>query len=212
MKIITIKLKLAAVGLMPLTLLALTSCSSPPPYTPGTVYQPPSTAVQPTGPQIIGSGVTAGTASGMWQVESVDTAARSVVLRRADGTTAAFTVGPDAVNFDKIKAGDKIISTVSTSWVAYLVKGGVPPSSVTNAAFQGQPKGSQPGGVMIRTVEYHAKILDINYATRKVVLQYGTNDAKRVTAGSEVNLTAVRVNDDVLIRTTEAAAIALVNP
>jgi hypothetical protein len=206
-------MKLAAGGLMPWLLLALTSCSSaPPPYAPGTVYQPPATATQPTGPQIIGSGMTAGTTSGMWQVESVDTAARSVVLQRADGTTAAFTVGPDAVNFDKIKTGDKIISTVSTSWVAYLVKGGVPPGSVTKAAFAGQPKGSQPGGVMIRTVDYHAKILDINYATRRVVLQYGTNDAKRVTAGPEVDLTALRVNDDVLIRTTEAAAIAVVNP
>jgi hypothetical protein len=206
-------MNLAAGGLMPLLLLALTSCSSaPPPYTPGTVYQPPSTAVQPTGPQIVGSGVTAGTASGMWRVQSVDTAARSVVLRRANGTTTTITVGPDAVNFDKIKAGDKIISTVSTSWVAYLVKGGVLPGSVTNAAFQGQPKGSQPGGVMIRTVDYNAKVLDINYATRRVVLQYGKNDARRVTAGPEVNLTAVRVNDDVLIRTTEAVAIAVVNP
>jgi hypothetical protein len=33
-----------------------------------------------------------------------------------------------------------------------------------------------------------------------------------VTAGPEVDLTALRVNDDVLIRTTEAAAIAVVNP
>jgi hypothetical protein len=209
----TITMKLAAVGLMPLLLLALTSCSSaPPPYTPGTVYQPPSTAIQPTTPQMIGSGVTAGTASGMWQVESVDTAARTVVLRRADGSIATFTIGPDAVNFDKIKAGDKIISTVSTSWVAYLVKGGVPPGSVTNAAFAGQPKGSQPGGVMIRTVDYHARVLDINYATRRVLLQYGTDNAKSVTAGPGVDLTAVKVNDDVLIRTTEAAAIAVANP
>jgi hypothetical protein len=209
----TITMKLAAGGLMPLLLLALTSCSSaPPPYTPGTVYQPPSTAVQPTSPQMIGSGVEAGAASGMLRVESVDTAARTLLLRRADGSTATFTAGPDAVNFDKIKAGDSIISTVSTSWVAYLVKGGVPPNSVTNAAFLGKPRGSQPGGVMIRTVDYHARILDINYATRRVLLQCGTNNAKSVTAGPGVDLTAVKVNDDVLIRTTDAMAIAVANP
>lgn len=208
----TLTIKLATGGLMPLLLLALASCSSAPPYIPDTVYQPPATATQPDSPQIIGSGVTVGTSSGMLQVESVDTAARTVVIRRADGTAATYTVGPEAVNFDKIKAGDNIISTMSTSFVVYLVKGGVSPNSVTNAAFLGKPKGSQPGGVMIRTVDYHARVLDINYATRRVILQYGTNDAKSVTAGPNVDLTAVRVNDDVLIRTTEAVAFAVVKP
>ena len=192
--------------------LVLTSCSSTPPYAPGTVYEPPATAIQPASPQIIGSGVSAGTTSGMVTVQSVDATTRTVVLQRADGTTATFTAGPEAINFDKIKAGDSVISTATTSFVVYLVKNGVPPNSVTNAVFSGKPKGSQPGGVMIRTVDYHAKVLEINYATRKVVLQYGTNDARIVTAGPGVNLTAVRVNDDVLIRTTEAAAIAVVKP
>jgi hypothetical protein len=209
----TINIKLAAGGLMSLMLLALASCSSPPPpYVPGTVYQSPSTATPPTGPQFIGTGVEAAAASGMLQVQSIDTVARTVVLVRPDGSAVTFTAGPEAVNFDKIKPGDNIISTVSASFVVYLVKNGVPPSSVTNTSFLGKPKGSQPGGVLIRNVDYNAKVLDVNYATRRVVLQYGTNTAKTVVAGPDVNLTAVMVNDDVLIRTTEAMAIAVVKP
>ena len=207
------KIRLAVCGLMSLMLLVLTSCSSPPPpYAPGTVYQPPSTATPPTGPQFIGTGVEAAAASGMLQVQSIDTAARTVVLVRPDGSAVTFTAGPEAVNFDKIKPSDNIISTVSGSYVAYLVKNGVPPSSVTNSSFLGKPKGSQPGGVLVRTVDYNAKVLDVNYATRRVILQYGTNSAKTVVAGPNVDLTAVMVNDDVLIRTTEAMAIAVVKP
>ena len=101
---------------------------------------------------------------------------------------------------------------MSASYVAYLVKNGVPPGSVTNTSFLGKPKGTQPGGVLIRNVDYNAKVLDVNYATRRVILQYGTNSAKTVVAGPSVDLTAVRVNDDVLIRTTEAMAIAVVKP
>jgi len=209
----TINIKLTAGGLMTSMLLALTSCSSPlPPYVPGTVYQPPSTATPPTGPQFIGTGIEAAAASGMLLVQSIDTAARTVVLVRPDGSAVTFTAGPEAANFDKIKPGDNIISSVSASYVAYLVKNGVPPGSVTNTSFLGKPKGTQPGGVLIRNVDYNAKVLDVNYATRRVILQYGTNSAKTVVAGPNVDLTAVRVNDDVLIRTTEAMAIAVVKP
>jgi len=50
----------------------------------------------------------------------------------------------------------------------------------------------------------------IDYATRRVVLQLGKDQAQQVQAGPGVNLLAVHVNDDVLIRTTEAIAIAVV--
>jgi hypothetical protein len=65
---------------------------------------------------------------------------------------------------------------------------------------------------MIRIVDYHAKVLVINYANRRVVLQYGKDQAQQVQAGPGVNLQALHVNDDVLIRTTEAVAIAVVPP
>jgi hypothetical protein len=61
-------------------------------------------------------------------------------------------------------------------------------------------------------VDYHAKILAVNYASRWVVLQFGKDQARQVQAGPGVNLLAVHVNDDVLIHSTEAVAIAVVPP
>jgi hypothetical protein len=123
-----------------------------------------------------------------------------------------FKVGPEYPNFDQIKVGDSFLTTVSKTYVVFLTKGGVPPSSETNYVASTMPAGAQPGGVMIQTMDYHAKILVLNNETRQVVLQYGKGEAQEVQAGPDVNLQAVHVNDDVLIRVTEAIAIAVAPP
>ena len=63
---------------------------------------------------------------------------------------------------------------------------------------------------MIRTVDYHAQVMVINRANRRVLLRYGVNDTKSVQVDPGVNLSLVHMNDNVLIRTTEAMAIAVV--
>ena len=123
-----------------------------------------------------------------------------------------FSVGPQYVNFNRVKVGDSFMSTMSKTFAAYLVKPGVVPSSLTNYVANTMPPNSQPGGVMIRNVNYNAKILVLNYATRRVVLQFGGNQAQEVQVGPGVNLQALHVNDNVFIRTTEAIAIAVVSP
>jgi hypothetical protein len=167
---------------------------------------------EPAAPVLIGSGASASATSGIVHVEAIDYTNRTCLLGRPDAEPIQFTVGPEYVNFDKIKVGDTFTTTVSKNFVAYLVKGGVPPNSITNAVVTTKPKGSQPGAVMIRMVDYHAKILAVDYATRRVLLQYGKEEAKQVQAGPGVNLPAVHVNDDVLVRTTEAITIAVVSP
>jgi hypothetical protein len=167
---------------------------------------------EPAAPVFIGSGASASASSGIVRVDAIDYTNRTCLLGRPDGETILFKVGPEYVNFDRIKVGDSFMTTVSKNFVAYLVKGGVPPNSVTNYVSSTKPAGSQPGGVMIRTVDYHAKILVINRANRRVVLQFGKDQAQQVQAGPGVNLQALHMNDDVLIRTTEAIAIAVTSP
>jgi hypothetical protein len=196
----------------PLLLAALAllgGCSSPPPLPPDT-YAPPPPA-DPAAPVFLGSGVAAGAASGMATVMAIDYTNRTCLLGWPDGDNINFKVGPEYVNFDRVKVGDTFMTTMSRSFVAYLVKGGVMPSSVTNIVVQTKPAGSQPGGVMIRNVDYHANVLEVNYATRGVVLRYGVDQARYVVAGPGVNLNLVHVNDDVFIRATEAVAIAVVS-
>ncbi len=189
----------------------LNGCSSPPPNLTD-IYPPLPAPAAPDAPIFLGSGASASAASGMVQVDAIDYTNRTVLLSRPDGQTMWFKVGPQYVNFDRVKVGDRLMSTTSKTFAAYLVKPGVSPSSITNAVATTMPAGAQPGGVMIRNVDYNAKVLVLDYATRRVVLQYGKNQAQQVQVGLGVNLQAVHVNDDVFVHTTEAMAIAVAPP
>jgi hypothetical protein len=189
----------------------LSGCSSSSQYL-GDTYPALPAPASPNEPIFLGSGASAGVASGIVYVKAVDYTNRTVLLDRPDGVTLTIKVGPDAVNFNKVKVGDSLMTTTSESFVAYLVKPGVSPGSIASYLTSTAPPDSQPGGVMIRNVDYHAKVLEVNYGTRGVVLKYGVDEAKYVIAGPNVNLLALHVNDDVFIRTTEAIAIAVVSP
>lgn len=207
------KAKLAIYCSVPVLLAALqflAGCSSNPPLMPDT-YAPPPPA-DPSAPIFLGSGASASAASGVVQVEAIDYTNRTALLGWPDGTTQLFTVGPQYVNFDRVKVGDSFMTTMSKTYAAYLVKPGVSPGSITNYVAGTMPQGAQPGGVMIRTVDYNAKILVLDYASRVVVLKYGKDQAQEVEVGPGVNLQALHVNDDVFIHTTEALALAVAPP
>jgi hypothetical protein len=200
---------------LPLLLLAATQflggCSSPQSI-PADTYAPLPAPAAPNAPIFIGSGASASAASGMVRVDAIDYTNRTVLLSRPDGETVLFSVGPQFTNFDEVKIGDSFITTVSKTFAAYLVKPGVSPSSITNYVAETMPAGAQPGGVMIRNVNYNAKVLVLDYATRRVVLQYGKDEANEFQVGPGVNLQDLHVNDDVFIHVTEAMAIAVTPP
>ena len=198
-------------SLMLVLLSFLDGCSSSPQYL-GDTYPPLPAPASPNTPILLGSGATASAASGIVYVKAIDYTNRTVLLDRPDGETLSLKVGPDAVNFNRVKVGDSLMTTMSESFVAYLVKPGVSPDSITSYLASMAPPDSQPGGVIIRNVDYNAKILVLDYATRLVVLQYGKNQARQIQVGPEVNLQELHVNDDVFIRTTQAIAIAVTPP
>jgi hypothetical protein len=209
MKITPTILKWFSALLLLAALQFLGGCSSPPPPIADT-YPPLPAPAAPDTPIFLGSGASASAGSGVVTVDAIDYTNRTCLLGWPNGRTIQFTVGPEYVNFDRVKVGDSFMTTLSKTYAAYLVKPGVSPSSITNGVATTMPAGAQPGGVMIRNVDYNAKILVLNYGTRRVVLQYGQNQAQEVQVGPGVNLQALHVNDNVFIHTTEALAIAVV--
>ena len=212
MKTTTTLVKYFIAPLLLAALQFLNGCSSTPPQPVADTYPPLPAPAAPDTPIFLGSGASASAGSGLVYVNAIDYTNRTVLLSRADGQTMLFSVGPQYVNFNRVKVGDSFMTTMSKTFAAYLVKPGVSPSSITNYVAQTMPPNSQPGGVMIRNVDYNAKILVLDYAARRVVLQYGENQAQEVRVGPGVNLTALHVNDDVFIHTTEAVAMAVTPP
>jgi hypothetical protein len=198
-------------SLLPVVLQFAGGCSSTPQYLADT-YPPLPVPASPSAPILLGSGATASVASGIVYVKAINYTNHTVVLSRPGEEPMLLRIGPDAPNFNKVKVGDSLMTTTSESFIAYLVKPGVSPDSITNYLANTTPPDSQPGGVLIRNVDYHAKILVLDYASRLVVLQYGKDQARQVQVGPEVNLQDLHVNDDVFIRSTEAMAIAVTPP
>jgi len=186
--------------------LATIGCSSTPQLPP----PPPTTsAPAPTAPDLIQAGFEVETAAGEATVVSVDTQRRKLTLKRADGSTAVYKAGTNVVNFGQIKAGDEVLATVTEDCAFFVMKGGGTPGAAGMLAVARAPKGDAASGVFIETIDINAKVLDVDREARRVLLQYETSEAKSIKVGPNVDLTNVTIGDAVMIRGTEAMALAV---
>ena len=190
--------------------LVIAGCSSAPKATTAVSAAP----VQPTPaqPAVVDAGVEVETATVTARIEVIDSTRRGISLRRADGTLATYRAGPEVVNFDQLKAGDEVVMTVTETCALFVVTGGVLPGVTGSTVIARAPKGAAPGGMALSTLDYNATILDIEGDSRKILLKYGPDQAKSIKVGPGVELSKLRVGDDVLVRATEAMAITVVKP
>ena len=195
-------LKLATTLIVPaMLLLAMTSCSST-----------PKSETAAAGPEITRGGVVVDALTSTATVQSVNAADRSVVLAHPDGSTTTYECGPDVRNFDQIKVGDQVTATVAESLAIVLIKGDVPAAAGTASAIVRAPLGAKPGGRIVHTVGFTAKVLYVDYPARVVTLQTADGQKKTVKVGPDVNLGNVNPGDDVGVKITRAFAISVQSP
>jgi len=200
-------LRLSATIVTAAGLLALVSCSSAPKEQTTAATDNPM-----TGPRVERGGIVLDAVTVTATVQSVNPTDRSVVLQRPDGTTTTYECGPDVRNFDQIKVGDQVTVTAAEELALALVKGGVPPVAGTASAIVRSPLGAKPGGKIVDTVAFTAKILNVNAASRQVTLQMPDGQSKTVKVGPDINLANVNPGDDVGVRLTRALAISVTEP
>ncbi len=201
-------LKLAVALVVPALLpLALTSCSS----TPKSESAAESSSAA-TSPEIVRGGVVVDALTGTATVQSVNAADRTVVLAHPDGSTTTYECGPDVRNFDQIKVGDQVTATLAESVAVALIKGDVPAAAGTASAIVRAPLGAKPGGRIVNTTGFTAKVLYVDYPGRVVTLQTADGQKKTVKVGQDVNLGNVNIGDDVGVKITRAFAISVQSP
>jgi hypothetical protein len=187
-------LKLAAMMAVPMALLALSSCSST------------STADSLRGGVVVDS-VTA-TAT----VVSINADDRTVVLRRGDGNDTTYTCGPEVRNFNQIAVGDQVNATVAEELALILVKGGMAPVMAQTTAVIRAPLGAKPGGKVLDTVSFTARVVALDATQRSVTLQMADGRSKTVKVAPDINLANVSPGDDVGVRLTQAVMITVAKP
>ena len=145
-------------------------------------------------------------------VTAIDKASRKVTLMGRDGIKQTVKVGPEAINFDQIHVGDQLKLTVAEELVVYVAGEGETPTDSDAQLVALAPKGAKPGGLMAATTKVTAKVTAIDAEHHKATLQFEDGTTRTVAVRPDVDLAKRKVGETVVIRKTEALAIAVEKP
>jgi Cu/Ag efflux protein CusF len=145
-------------------------------------------------------------------VKAIDKKNRVVTLKSPDGKKTKVKCGPEVRNFDQIRVGDDVTTTLLKT-VELFVTGEQTPSAERATEVERAPLGSKPGFSVVDTVEVKTSVVAIDYQTRDVTLKGPEGKVLKVKAGPEVKrLNEVKMGDTVVARLTRAISIEVSNP
>lgn len=189
--------KFAALTLIPAATLLLISCSS----------QYKGTE-QSTITETADGAITVDTFTTTATVYGIDAAKREIKLITPDGRRSSYKAGPEVVNFDQLQVGDQV-KAVLTEEVAVALGRGAAPIGTSGTGVALAPVGGKPGGVMVDTTETTGKVIAVDANKRKVTFVLPDGTIKTVKAGTKVDISAVRIGDDVTVQLSEGLAITV---
>jgi Cu/Ag efflux protein CusF len=146
------------------------------------------------------------------KVKSIDYATRMVTLESPNGTTERYHVGPEMKNFNQVHVGDQVQATVAESLVVGVRKAGTAPNMGETVTVALAPKGAKPGMFVTKTTEATAKIVGIDPASRTITLAEPAGKPKIVKLAPAVDVSNLKRGDDVVVRYTDAVALAVEKP
>lgn len=202
-------LRAAAILLMMAAVPCFTSCSSTPkPSNSG------PTATNAASPNQSGFGgqVTVDTIAVTNTVIMLDPVTRKIGFRQADGDVTTYTAGPDVVNFNQIRIGDRVKATLVEEVAVFLIPANSPQQmSGGDVVTRAQPGGA-PGGRSLETLMFTARIVSINPWQEQITLQLPDGRTKTVTVSNAINLADFNPGDYVRVRLTQSLALSLEKP
>jgi hypothetical protein len=198
--------------ILPVLVLMLASCSSPPPPAWNAESSFAPAAYQSN--QEFGGEVVAEAVSTTATVVSVDHVKRFVVLKRADGLTVTYKALPGALGFDAIQAGDEVKVSVAEELAVFLGENSAPAGAGPDTANLRirLPDGTQAAAAEVGTLVYTGEIAAINDWDDTVTLQLPGGQTRTIKVSEFVNLADVSVGDTVSVKASEAAVLMLEKP
>ncbi len=143
-------------------------------------------------------------------VVSVDAAQRTLQLKQADGTVTTYPAGPEVANFDQLKPGDRVKTTLAEERTVSFALAGAALSDTdkTNVVH------SLSGGPVIagntRTVT--AQVLSVSYWDRNVTVEMADGKPMTVKANPNTNLAVVNAGDKVSVQISQARTFTVEKP
>ena len=141
-------------------------------------------------------------------VESIDQAARSVVLKRANGELLKVTAGEQVKNFDQIQVGDKVVARHTRALVLELKKGsGVRERAESSDRGSAKP-GEKPAGYEAKEVKFVADVQKVDVKKQIVTLR-GVENTVQLKIKDPEQLKLIKKGDQVEGVYAEAIAISV---
>jgi len=105
-------------------------------------------------------------------IKAIDAGTRTLTLVGEKGREFSAVAGPEVVNFDKLKAGDRVDVKYVEALAVELHKGGGKAVARTDTAGADRgPAGSPPGGIAARKVTIVGDVIGVDPATRMVTVK-----------------------------------------
>lgn len=165
-------------------------------------------AAQPVGP--MPGGVVANEVTSTAIVMEINAEQRVVTLKFADRSAKAYKLGPEVRNFDQLKVGDQVRTTLVESVALFIRKPSEEPFAGQVQTVQVAAKGAKPGVITTDTSEIRGTVEAIDYAARTVTLKGpGGNMAICNVDESVKNFKNVSLGDEIVLRVTNAMALVV---
>jgi hypothetical protein len=144
-------------------------------------------------------------------VRAVNQEARTVTVEAPNGNIVTIKVPPESQNLDQVYAGAKFLVRYLQSIAVFISPTGGEPAADEASAMQLAEKGATPGGVIVTVKQVQARVDDINYDTRTVVLTGPEGDPVKVVVDDRVKrFNEVKKGDIVVVRYTEAIGMRMI--
>ena len=146
-------------------------------------------------------------------VQDVNPETRVVKLRGSDDEEIAFRAGPDVENLEQVRRGDVVQVTYYQSVAIELRKRGQAERGVeTSSGVDRAEPGEKPGGVVTKSTQVTAEIVDIDKKRRTVTLRGPEGDTRMLPVENPEHLDVAKVGDLVEVTYTEAIGIKVEPP
>lgn len=188
--------------------LALTSCSSTSPAA-KPLGETTRTTIYKEG---VPGGIIVETTRFQAAVVAIDATSRTVTIAVPDGRQKVIGCGPEVVNFDQIRVGDRVSAVITSELALALAGADMPSADASTKAAVLSPKGDKPGVAAAKTQEYTATITDINRNRREVTLRLPDDTTRTFPVRPDIDLSQRKVGQQVAVRVAVAVAISVDDP
>jgi hypothetical protein len=162
----------------------------------------------PAGAQIKDAAVAVQENEAVVTVTKVDKEARTVTFRGPRGNLGTLNVPRESQNFDQVKPGQQYKMKYVEA-VAVEIRAGGAPAAAAAQDVTLNPKGSKPGGLVVRTVQLAGVVDAVDYNERYIAVRGPKGNVLPLKVAENIDMKGVAAGDRITVTHTAALAIEM---